>query len=154
MGLSRDRLEKCWETAKQGMDFALNFLTSNVGIDSPALLSSPFIVILIANYGHFKGYHLTPEESRLLRYWVLVANAKARYSRGSSETLLDQDLAAIRRRKEVPGLLQLLLTQVGRLEVLPSDLENRNSRSAYFKTMFSRSVIRVQRTGVISLLFR
>ena len=135
-GLSRDDIEKGWEAAKQGMDFALNFLKSNVGIDSPALLSSPFIIIAIASYGHFKDYHLTPEEARLLRYWVLVANAKARYSRGSSETFLDQDLAAIRRSADIPGLLQLLRTQVGRLDVLAGDLENRNSRSAYFKTMF------------------
>lgn len=135
-GLNRERLQKSWDEAKQGMDFALNFLRSNVGIDSLALLSSPFIIISIASYGHFKDYNLTPEEARLLRYWVLVANAKARYSRGSSETFLDQDLAAIRREAEIPGLLQLLRTQVGRLDVLPTDLENRNSRSAYFKTMF------------------
>lgn len=135
-GLSKDHIEKGWEAAKQGMDFALNFLRSNAGIDSPALLSSPFIIISIANYSHFKDYHLTPDEARLLRYWVLVANVKARYSRGSSETFLDQDLAAIRRGEGIPGLLQLLRTQVGRLDVLPSDLENRNSRSAYVKTMF------------------
>lgn len=135
-GLSRYRIEGAWKTAKQGIDFALNFLSSNVGIDSPALLSSPYIIILIANYGHFKGYLLTPKESQILRYWVLVANAKGHYSRGSSETLLDQDLAAIRRGKEIPGLIRLLRTQVGRLDVLPSELENRNSRSAYFKTMF------------------
>ncbi|MEQ9640397.1 MAG: DUF262 domain-containing protein [Alphaproteobacteria bacterium] len=135
-GLSRSRIEKGWEDAKQGMDFALSFLRSNAGIDSPTLLSSPFIIISIAAYGHAKDYHLSPDEARLLRYWVLVANAKARYSRGSSETFLDQDLAAIRRGAEIPGLLQLLRTQVGRLDVLPGDLENRNSRSAYFKTMF------------------
>ncbi|MCY4132238.1 MAG: DUF262 domain-containing protein [Nitrospira sp.] len=135
-GLSRNQIEKGWDDAKQGMDFALNFLRSNAGIDSPALLSSLFIIISIANYAHFKNYDLTPEEARLLRYWVLAANAKARYSHGSSETVLDQDLAAIRRGAEIPGLLQLLRTQVGRLDVLPGDLENRNSRSAYFKTMF------------------
>lgn len=135
-GLSRERIQESWESAKQGMDFALNFLRANAEIDSPALLSSPFIIISIASYGHFKDYHLTPDEAHLLRYWVLVANAKARYSRGSSETFLDQDLAAIRREAEIPGLLQLLRTQVGRLDILPSDLENRNSRSAYFKTMF------------------
>ena len=134
--LSKERLEAAWKDAKKGMLFALNFLRSNVGIDSPALLSSPFIIITLAAYGHSKGYHLSPEESARLRYWVLVANAKARYSRGSSETFLDQDLAALRRDQSIDGLLQLLKTQVGRLEVLPSDLENRNSRSAYFKTMF------------------
>lgn len=135
-GLNKERIQKGWDDAKQGMDFALNFLRSNAEIDSLALLSSPFIIITIANYGHSKDYTLSPDEARLLRYWVLVANAKARYSRGSSETFLDQDLAAIRRGAEIPGLLNLLRTQVGRLDVLPSDLENRNSRSAYFKTMF------------------
>ena len=135
-GLSKERIQKGWENAKQGMDFALNFLRSNARVDSLALLSSPYMIISIASYGHFKDYHLTPEEARLLRYWVLVANAKARYSRGSSETFLDHDLAAIQRGAGIPFLLQLLRTQVGRLDVLPADLENRNSRSAYFKTMF------------------
>ena len=135
-GLSKDSIQRGWKDAKKGMDFALNFLRSNAGIDSPALLSSPFIIISIGSFGHTKDYDLTPNEASLLRYWVLVANAKARYSRGSSETFLDQDLAAIRRGGGVLGLLQLLRTQVGRLEVLPGDLENRSSRSAYFKTMF------------------
>ncbi len=134
--ISRHDLEENWASAKDGMRFALNFLKSNAGIDSPALLSSPFLVISIAYYGHLKDYHLTPDEERQLRYWVLVANTKARYSRGSSETFLDQDLGALRRGDDIPAMLQLLRTQVGRLEVLPADLENRNSRSAYFKTMF------------------
>ena len=134
--ISEKRLEDSWEDAKKGMNFALNFLSSNVSIDSPALLSSPFIVIALAVYGHSKKYNLSPEESNRLRYWVLVANAKGRYSRGSSEALLDQDLAEILRSQNIDALLQLLETQVGRLEVLSSDLENKNSRSAYFKTMF------------------
>ncbi|MGB0683719.1 MAG: GmrSD restriction endonuclease domain-containing protein [Magnetovibrionaceae bacterium] len=135
-GLAKQRLETAWESAKKGMDFALNFLRSNVDIDSPALLSSPFLVITLAAYGHAKDYTLTPEESARLRYWVLVANAKARYSRGSSESFLDQDLAALRDGKGIEGLITQLKTQVGRLVVEAADLENRNSRSAYFKTMF------------------
>ncbi len=135
-GLSLDRLQSAWDEAKEGMRFALNFLQSNVGVDSPALLSSPFIVTMLALYGHSKDYNLTPTEAEHLRFLTIAGNAKARYSRGSSETFLDQDLGVIRRGGDVPALMQLLKTQVGRLEVLPSDLENRNSRSAYFKTMF------------------
>ena len=134
--LSRKQLEAAWTDSKKGMHFALNFLCSNVGIDSSALLSSPFIIITLATYGHLKGYSFSPKEGARLRYWVLVANAKARYSIGSSETLLDQDLAALHGGKSIDGLLQLLKQRVGHLEVLPEDLENRNSRSAYFKTMF------------------
>ena len=134
--LSRERLESAWEDAKKGMHFALNFLDSNARIDSPTLLSSPFIIITLAAYGHLRNYELSKEESSQLKHWVLVANAKARYSRGSSETFLDQDLAALRRAQNINVLLRLLEAQVGRLDVLPSDLENRNSRNAYFKTMF------------------
>lgn len=134
--LSQERLEAGWENAKQGMDYALNFLCSNVNIDSPALLSSPFIIITVANYSHSKNYRLSPHEEQLLRYWTLVANGKGRYSRGSSETILDQDLAVVRRKLEIPELLERLRAQVGRLDVAPEELVNKNSRSAYFKTMF------------------
>jgi len=137
--LTRARLQDAWEEAKEGMEFALNFLCSNSNIDSPALLSSPFLIISLAYYCQQRDYRLMPEEERQLKYWLLVANAKARYSRGSSETFLDQDLSVIKRSGGIEGirsLLNLLRAQAGRLEVLPYDLKNRDSRSAYFKTMF------------------
>ena len=76
-----------------GMQFAVNSLRSNVGIDSPALLSSPFVLVTLTYYGHKRNFQIAPEEAQQLRYWGLVPNAKGRYSRGFSETLLDQDLA-------------------------------------------------------------
>ena len=78
------------------MEFALNFMRSNAKIESPALLASPFILITVAYYGHKRDYSLSPDESEQLRRWVLLANAKGRYSRGSSETILDQDLLILR----------------------------------------------------------
>src|SRR5206468_3305070 len=76
------------------------------------------------------------EESQRLRYWVLVANAKGRYSRGSSETILDQDLAMLRDGGGAQELVDRLRQQVGRLDIAPEELEGRNQRSALFKTMF------------------
>ena len=134
--LSLERLQSAWDEAKNGMDFALNFLRSNVGIDSPALLASPFIAIAISYFGHTRNYQISPEESRLLRYWILSANAKGRYSRGSSETLLDQDIASIRDGGTIQNLIDRLRNQVGILEVTPEELSGRNQRSALFKTMF------------------
>ena len=118
------------------MEFALNFLRSNVGIESPALLSSPFIVVTLGYYGHMRNYQISPDEAKGLRRWVLVANAKGRYSRGSSETLLDQDLANLRQGGSADALLDRLRLQVGRLDIAPEELEGRNQRSALFKTMF------------------
>jgi hypothetical protein len=82
------------------------------------------------------GYKISPADAKQLRYWALLANAKGRYSRGSSETLLDQDLATIRDDGGVSGLIDRLRLQVGRLDVTPDELEGRNQRSALFKTMF------------------
>ncbi len=134
-GLRLDALQAGWKESCRGMEFAINFLKNNVGIDSPALLSSPFILIALAYHGHKRDYALSPEESNRLRYWVLVANAKGRYSRGSSETILDQDLATLR-SGGAQELIDRLRQQVGRLDIVPDELEGRNQRSALFKTMF------------------
>jgi len=135
-GLSLESLQTGWKEAVRGMEFALNFLKNNAGIDSPALLASPFLVVALGYYGHKREYQLSPAEAGELRYWVLVANAKGRYSRGSSETLLDQDLATLRQGGGAPELLDRLRTQVGRLDFSPPELEGRSQRSAIFKTMF------------------
>jgi hypothetical protein len=134
--LTKDTLQSAWAESVPGMEFALNFMRSNIGIDSPALLSSPFILVALSYYGHKRGYQIEPEESKKLRYWALVANAKGRYSRGSSETLLDQDLASLRDGGGANELIERLRLQVGRLDISPEELEGRNQRSALFKTMF------------------
>lgn len=134
--LRLEALQAGWTESCRGMEFALNFLKNNADIDSPALLSSPFMLITIAYYGHKRDYELSPEESDRLRYWVLVANAKGRYSRGSSETLLDQDIATLRDGGGAQEMIDRLRQQVGRLDIAPDELEGRNQRSALFKTMF------------------
>jgi hypothetical protein len=134
--LSVDTLQRSWADSMAGMHFALNFLRSNVGIDSPALLSSPFLIVTLGYYGHARQFTLSADDAQRLRHWALLANAKGRYSRGSSETLLDQDLGEIRRGSGPAELLERLRLQVGRLDVVPEDLEGRNQRSALFKTMF------------------
>jgi hypothetical protein len=134
--LSAESLQAAWKESCRGMEFAINFLKENAGIDSPALLSSPFILITVAIYGRQRKYELTPQLADRLRFWILVANAKGRYSRGSSETILDQDLTSVLRGEEIEELVDRLRLQVGRLDVSPAELEGRNQRSALFKTMF------------------
>ena len=134
--LKAETLQVAWKESCAGMEFALNFLKANVGIDSPALLASPFLVITVAMLGHRRGYHLADDEAKLLRRWILLANAKGRYSRGSSESLLDQDLASLRDGGGPTELMDRLRQQVGRLDIAAEELEGRNQRSALFKTMF------------------
>lgn len=134
--LPLELLQQAWKECESGMEFALNFLKNNVEIDSPALLSSPFLLVTLGYYCHKRNYVIGTEEAQNLRYWVLIANAKGRYSRGSSESLLDQDLAILRDGGSTGELIDRLRQQVGRLDVVPEELEGRNQRSALFKTMF------------------
>jgi hypothetical protein len=135
-GLSVETLQKSWAACVEGMEFAINFLKNNTGIDCLALLSSPFILVTLGYFGYNRRYQIPPDEAQRLRRWVLLANAKGRYSRGSSETLLDQDLATLRQKSGAQELIDRLRLQVGRLDVSPEELEGRNQRSALFKTMF------------------
>lgn len=101
-----------------------------------ALLSSPYFLIVFAVYGQQHGFSLKPEQEKKLRRWFLSANTKGRYSRGSSESLLDQDLGSILKGQDVDGMLDNLKQQFGRIEIEKNDLVGRSQRSGLFKTMF------------------
>jgi len=134
--LGMEKLQQGWKDAVSGIEYAINYLRSNLNIDSTVLLSSPYFMLALAMYGAKHKYHLQPEQEKKLRQWLLVANAKGRYSRGSSETMLDQDLAAISKGKDLDSMMDNLKQQFGRLSIEPDDLAGRTQRSGLFKTMF------------------
>ncbi|MDO9016034.1 MAG: DUF262 domain-containing protein [Deltaproteobacteria bacterium] len=134
--MSVETLKASWAAAVPAMEYALNFLKNNAGIGSPALLASPFLLVALGYFGHKRGYAVSASDAEDLRRWVLVANAKGRYSRGSTESFLDQDLTLIKEGGGPKELLDRLRLQVGRLDIAPEELEGRNRRSALFKTMF------------------
>ena len=134
--LAVDVLKDAWDKAVAGIEYAVNFLKSNIGIDSIVLLSSPYFLITLAYYGAKHEYALKPDQEKKLRQWLLVASAKGRYSRGSSESMLDQDLGAIKKGVDIDGMLDNIKQQFGRLAIDAEDLAGRNQRSGLFKIMF------------------
>lgn len=134
--LSKEQLQDGWGQTCEGIQFALNFLKSNARLDSMALLSSPFLIITLAYYGRKYQYQLNQRQVADIKYWLYVANTRGRYSRGSTETILDQDLAIIDNDKDTDGLISSLRQQFGRLELETSDMEGRTQRSGIFKMMF------------------
>lgn len=134
--LSKERLEVGWERTQRVFDFAVDFALKNLHINSRALLSSPLLLITTAYWADQRDLKIDPEEAQAFRTWFLIASAKGRYSRGSSESVLDQDLTVLRNGGGATELLQRLEQQFGRLEFLPSDLVGRNTQSGVFKAMF------------------
>ncbi len=93
-------------------------------------------MIAIAYLAHLRGGKLTATEQKDLLFWLLVANARGRYSRGSSETVLDSDLSMLSKGGGAAELIEALRIQVGRLDFEVSDLAHRNTRSPVFPLVF------------------
>jgi hypothetical protein len=131
-----DKLKEGWAQAQEGLRFAINFLRSNVGIEDESLLSSPMFLHALAALSRVKDNKVTAEEQRQLLHWLLVANARGRYSRGSTESLLNEDLAIIFRSGNVAALMEPVKRQFGRLHVEPGDLTGRGVGSPLFSLAY------------------
>lgn len=131
-----EKLKKGWEDAKEGLRFAINFLRSNAGIEDESLLSSPMFIHTVAAVSRIKDNKLSADEQRKLLHWLLVANARGRYSRGSTETLLNEDLAILFRGPGIEGLIEPVKRQFGRLHIEAGDLVGRGVNSPLFSLAY------------------
>lgn len=131
-----EKLKEGWKQAQEGLRFAINFLRSNAGIEDESLLSSPMFIHVLAVVSRIKDNKLTVDEQRALLHWLLVANARGRYSRGSTETLLNEDLAILYRGDGIAGLIEPVKRQFGRLTIEPSDLAGRGVNSPLFSLAY------------------
>lgn len=129
-------LQDGWVRTKKALDFALNFAQTNLGVDSPIVLSSPLLLITLAYWADASSFKIDAPNADAFRRWFLVANAKGRYSRGSSETLLGEDLVIVRNGGQGDELIGRLTQQVGRLGFTVEEISGRTSRSGAFKAMF------------------
>lgn len=134
--VSIDRLKAAWEEAKEGLRFSINFLRTNADIEDESLLSAPVVMIPLAVYSRLQGNRMSAEQSRDLLYWLLVANARGRYSRGSTESFLNEDLSLLFKGEQPARLIEALLQQLGRLHVEPADLAGRGQRSPLFSLAY------------------
>lgn len=127
-----DKLKLGWIEAQEGLRYAINFLRTRVGIEDESLLSSPFLIVSLSAVIQNLGGKLSETQQKKLLHWFLVANARGRYGRGSSESLLNEDLAIVYRGAGIEGLTTPMLSQFGRLEIELSDIAGKNKRSPLF----------------------
>lgn len=125
-----------WEEAKEGLRFAINFLRTNAGIEDESLLSSPMFIHVLAAVSRAKGNRISQSEQQALLHWLLVANARGHFSRGSTEGLLNEDLNIVFRSGDLSALLEPLKRQFGRLHVEPSDFAKRGVAHPLFSIAY------------------
>lgn len=134
--LSETRLKEAWEQSKKGLEYAVNFMRANAGIESDSLLSSPMLFVPLAVYSQVYENNLTAEGLNRIKYWLYLANAKGRYSYGTSETLLNDDLKAVFEGKGPDGLIHNLERQFGRLTLDAEDIKGRRMGSPLFSMAY------------------
>ncbi len=131
------QLQEAWEKAKQGMRFAVNFVRTNAAIEKLEDLAASSLVIPIAVFAHLKNYHLSLDEERLLLRWLYLAHMRGHYGMGSSESILNADLASLFRNADVNDLLNILEAHVKKFEVTPDDLVNKTTNSPFFSMLYT-----------------
>jgi hypothetical protein len=133
---SLDDYQQGWQQTKDALRFAYNFIKSNARIDNLRLLSSSFLLIPIAYYALLKGEKLNDEEVNKLLLWFYVSHMKGRYSKGSSESILDSDINILKNGGSLSDLLEHLKLQVRDFYVTEAELKYKNRRSPYFTLLF------------------
>lgn len=135
-GLDEAKLRSGWGEAKEALRFAINFLRSNAEVEDESLLTAPMLMIPLGVISRLGGGRLSASESRALLRWFHSANVRGRYSRGSTETLLNQDLNELFSGRGIDGLYHNLTQQLGRLHVTVDDFKGRGVGSPVFKTAY------------------
>lgn len=125
-----------WENTKNALRFVYNFINTNVRVENIRLLSSPYLIIPIAYYAWQKNEKLNDKEVNQLLLWFYVAHMKGRYSKGSTETILDSDLNIIKNGGTLDDLLEHLKLQVRDYTVTEAELKFKTRRSPYFSLLF------------------
>jgi hypothetical protein len=134
--LSREKLQESWESASNGLRFAVNFLRSNANIDRLSHISSPFLLIPIGFHAVNNNEKLSSAEERKLLRWFYLAHMRGHYSMGSSETILDTDLSTLMKRNDLHDLINQLQLHVKKFDVDASDITNRGTRSPFFSMLY------------------
>lgn len=134
--LTKEELQTGWNDTKKAIEHSIDYLQNGLYQENASTVSSPYFLVLLSYIFFQKNYMLTPEEDKIIKKWFFIANAKGRYSRGSSESILDQDLLTVR-KNELIGLLDNLHGQFGRLAFDTKDFENKSTNSGIFKTLFT-----------------
>lgn len=123
------------QEAEKAIDYLLNLVSARLGLDHDRVLGSRYSFPLMARYLIQQGGHLHDYQERdKLLYWYVHTLLWGRYT-GSTESVLDQDLALI---EQSDGALDRLINQLrqqrGSLRLSPEDFRGW-SRGARFYPM-------------------
>ncbi len=124
-------IEVAWERAKKALDRVVSFLVNNCLIDHLEMLPTHNILMPLVAFFDRYGDHMTAIQARDLQRWVYMALIWTRYS-SSSETAMDQDIAALSNEQPVQAMIQNIENAVGhRRSITEQELQDQRKNSPY-----------------------
>lgn len=125
--------EKAWKETTKALETAFD-VVKGWGLTSFSLLSAPSLIITLAYY--MKKRPTEMQKSSPLHKWLLVASICGHYSKGSSESIMDQDLAAINKGVPLEEMFQAFQKQGWTGKITEDDIKGKFHGSAYFGLMY------------------
>lgn len=131
------KLQRDWDRTKRGLHLAIDFFKKEAGIEASHILPAPSLLVPVACLAVKNGFVFTDELRLKVLKWIYAALIWRRYSRGSTETMLDEDLSSIRDSADpVAEMIERVRMQAGRLEVTAEHLEGKTRQSSIFRMVY------------------
>lgn len=124
--------------ASRAVDMSLNLIGSRLGLDHNRVLGARAALPLISRYLSDRRFSLRDSaEADGLLYWYVNAFLWGRYA-GSTETVLNQDLEAIRESSEDPvrALIGALEASRGDLRIRPNDFVGWSRGARFYPLLY------------------
>lgn len=115
----------------------LNYISGRLGLDHDRVLGSLYSFPLMARYLYLRNGHLQDYRERdKLLFWYIHTVLWGRYS-GSTESVLNQDLEAIKDvDKAIDRLIELLRQNRGNLEIQPNDFWGWSTGARFYPLLY------------------
>ena len=114
-----EEIQNALRRAKRGIDATLNMIGGHLGLDHDRVLFGRFAIPVIVRYLDQHGGQPSAQDWDKLLFWYVQAGMWGRFS-GSTETYIDQDLAALESSDApIDALLERLRLWHGGLRVEP-----------------------------------
>lgn len=128
-----ERYDAAWKETKDALETAFD-VVRGWGLISFTLLSAPSLIITLAYYMKKRPDEM--ESLSLLHKWLLVASVCGHYSKGSSESIMDQDLSAIDKGVPLADMFQAFQKQGWTGRITEDEIKGKFHGSAYFGLMY------------------
>jgi hypothetical protein len=121
-----------WSRVQKGVEHLIKLLQGHLLADTSGLIPSVNALVPVVAFLGLRDDEALDDNTRdALLYWLFGAWIQARFS-GSAQTVMSQDVAAVKSEDPIRKLFANLGLLGHRLEVTPSMLAGRGSTSPYF----------------------